>query len=158
VNLNFAEFPFLGIWVNRASAGVPTHAGWHHARCRAIRRTKVGKEEETAVLSSAEENKAIVRRFLEELVKGNFDVIDELLAEGFVDRSLMPGQGSTREDLKRSVAEIQEAFSTTSFTIVVQLAEGETSENSVTAKFAEFLFHALGRIERKGCTRSSMLP
>jgi serine phosphatase RsbU (regulator of sigma subunit) len=77
-------------------------------------------------LSSAEENKAIVRRFLEELVKGNFDVIDELLAEGFVDRSLMPGQGSTREDFKRSVAEIHEAFSGTSFTIVVQVAEGDT--------------------------------
>ena len=78
------------------------------------------------MLSSAEENKAIVRRFLEELVKGNFDVIDELLAEGFVDRSLMPGQGSTREDFKRSVAEIHEAFSGTSFTIVVQVAEGDT--------------------------------
>jgi len=77
-------------------------------------------------LSSAEENKAIVRRFLEELVKGNFDVIDELLAEGFVDRSLMPGQGSIREDFKRSVAEIHEAFSGTSFTIVVQVAEGDT--------------------------------
>ena len=77
-------------------------------------------------MSSAEENKAIVRRFLEELVKGNFDVIDELLAEGFVDRSLMPGQGSTREDFKRSVAEIHEAFSGTSFTIVVQVAEGDT--------------------------------
>ena len=78
------------------------------------------------MLSSAEENKAIVRRFLEELVKGNFDVIDELLAEGFVDRSLMPGQGSTREDFKSSVAEIHEAFSGTSFTIVVQVAEGDT--------------------------------
>jgi serine phosphatase RsbU (regulator of sigma subunit)/predicted ester cyclase len=78
------------------------------------------------VLSSAEENKAIVRRFLEELVKGNFDVIDELLSPDFVDRSLMPGQGSTREDFKRSVAEIHEAFSGTSFTIVVQVAEGDT--------------------------------
>jgi serine phosphatase RsbU (regulator of sigma subunit)/ketosteroid isomerase-like protein len=78
------------------------------------------------VLSSAEENKAVVRRFLEELVKGNFDVVDELLSPDFVDRSLMPGQGSTREDYKRSVAEIHEAFSGTSFTIVVQVAEGDT--------------------------------
>src|SRR5215208_6238906 len=53
------RIPLLRGWVNRASAGVPTHAGWHHARCRALRRTKVGKEE-TAVLSSAEENKALV--------------------------------------------------------------------------------------------------
>jgi steroid delta-isomerase-like uncharacterized protein len=76
-------------------------------------------------VSSAEENKAIVRRFLEELVKGNLDVIDELLVPDFVDRALMPGQGSTREDFKRTIAEIHEAFSTTSFTIEEQVAEGD---------------------------------
>jgi hypothetical protein len=39
------------------------------------RRTQVGKEVEAAVLSEAEENKAIVRRFEEELARGNLDVI-----------------------------------------------------------------------------------
>jgi hypothetical protein len=54
-------------------------------------------------VSSAEENKAIVRRFLEEhMAKGNLDVIDELAAPDFVDRSLLHGQGPTREDFKRS--------------------------------------------------------
>ncbi len=49
--------------------------------------------------SEAEENKAIARRFLEEtMAKGNLDVIDELVSPDFVDRSLMPGQGPTRED------------------------------------------------------------
>ena len=76
--------------------------------------------------SEAEQNKAIVLRFLEELVKGNLDVIDELLSPDFVDRALMPGQGSTREDFKRLVAEILEAFSTTSYTIEEQVAEGDT--------------------------------
>jgi serine phosphatase RsbU (regulator of sigma subunit)/predicted ester cyclase len=85
------------------------------------------------VLSEAERNKAIVRRLLEELAKGNLDVIDELLAPDFVDRSLMPGQGPTREDYKRSVAEILDAFSTTSFTIEEQIAEGET----VVTKYTE---------------------
>jgi len=84
-------------------------------------------------LSSAEENKALVRRFLEEAVKSNLDVIDELLSPDFVDHSLMPGQGSTREDFKRSIADIQEAFSTTSFTIVEQIAEGDT----VVTKYRE---------------------
>ena len=60
-------------------------------------------EEEEAAVSSAEENKAIVRRFLEELDKGNLDVIDELLSPDFVDRALMPGQGSTRENFKRTI-------------------------------------------------------
>ncbi len=85
------------------------------------------------MLSSADENKAIVRRFLKESVKGNLDVIDELLSPDFVDRSLMPGQGSTRQDFKRSIAEIHEAFSTTSYTIVEQVAEGDT----VVTKYTE---------------------
>src|ERR671920_1851040 len=84
-------------------------------------------EEEAPVSPEAEENKAIVRRFLEEhMVKGNLDVIDELAAPDFVDRSLLPGQGPTREDFKRSVAEILEAYPITSFTIEEQVAEGDT--------------------------------
>ena len=83
--------------------------------------------------SGADENKAIVRRFLEELARGNLDVIDELLNPDFVDRSLMPGQGPTREDFKRTIAEINEAFSTTSFTIEEQLAEGD----KVVTKYTE---------------------
>jgi predicted ester cyclase len=77
-------------------------------------------------VSSAEENKAIARRFEEELAKGNLDVIDELLSPDFVDRSLLPGQGSTREDFKRSLEEIRDAFSTTGFIMQEQIAEGDT--------------------------------
>jgi serine phosphatase RsbU (regulator of sigma subunit)/predicted ester cyclase len=103
--------------------------------CRPNRNNvEVAKEEEkAAVLSEAEENKVIVRRFLEELAKGNLDVIDELVAPDFVDRSLMPGQGPTREDYKRSVEEILAAFSTTSFTIEEQIAEGDT----IVTKYTE---------------------
>ena len=74
---------------------------------------------------SAEENKAIVRRFVEELDKGNLDVIDELLAPDFVDRSLLPGQEPDRESFKRSVAEMQAPFSNTKRTIDDQVAEGD---------------------------------
>jgi len=82
---------------------------------------------------SAEENKAVVRRFLEEPLKGNLDVIDELLSPDFVDRNLMPGQGPTREDFKRSVEELLDAFSTTSYIIEEQVAEGDT----VVTKYRE---------------------
>jgi predicted ester cyclase len=75
---------------------------------------------------SVEENKAIVRRFEEELNKGNLDVIDELLSPDFVDRSLIPGQGPTREDFKRTQQQVFDAFHTTSFTIEKQIAEGDT--------------------------------
>ena len=82
---------------------------------------------------SVEENKALVRRFLEEQARGNLDVIDELLSPGFVDRGLLPGQGPTREDFKRAVAEILDAFSIISFTIEEQIAEGDT----VVTKYKE---------------------
>ncbi len=75
--------------------------------------------------SEAEENKALVRRFVEELDKGNLDVIDELLAPDFVDRSLLPGQAPDRESFKRSVAEMQAPFSDTNITIDEQVAEGD---------------------------------
>ena len=76
--------------------------------------------------SEAEENKAIARRFLEEtMAKGNLDVIDELAAPDFVDRTLLPGQGPTREDYKRSVAEALDTTPITSFIIEEQIAEGE---------------------------------
>jgi serine phosphatase RsbU (regulator of sigma subunit)/predicted ester cyclase len=82
---------------------------------------------------SVEENKALVRRFLEEQAKGNLDVIDELLSPDFVDRALLPGQGPTREDFKRAVTEILDAFSIRSFTIEEQVAEGDT----VVTKYTE---------------------
>ena len=82
---------------------------------------------------SLEENKALVRRFLEEQAKGNLDVIDELLSPDFVDRGLLPGQGPTREDFKRSVTEILDAFSIISFNIEEQIAEGDT----VVTKYTE---------------------
>ena len=77
-------------------------------------------------MSVEKENKAIVRRFEEEMARGNLDVIDELLSPDFVDRNLLPGQGPTREDFKRTNKEFLDAFSITSFAIVEQIAEGDT--------------------------------
>lgn len=76
-------------------------------------------------MSVEEENKAIARRFLEELAKGNYDIIDELLAPDFVDRSLMPGQEPDREGYKRSIAEMNASFSNIHITIDEQVAEGD---------------------------------
>ena len=82
---------------------------------------------------SAEENKALVRRFLEEQARGNLEVIDEVLSPDFVDRALLPGQGPSREDFKRAVTEILDAFSIIDFTIEEQVAEGDT----VVTKYKE---------------------
>ena len=77
-------------------------------------------------MSSEEKNKALVRKFLEEVwTKGNVAVVDELLAPGFVDRSLLPGQVPTREGYKRSITEFRAAFSFDDLTIEYQIAKGD---------------------------------
>ena len=53
---------------------------------------------------SAAENKALVRRFYEEIDKGNIDVLDELVAEDYMDHNPppFPGLAPGREGLKQA--------------------------------------------------------
>jgi ketosteroid isomerase-like protein len=53
---------------------------------------------------SAEENKALVRRFYEEIDKGNIDAMDELVAEDYVNHHPppFPGLAPGREGLKQA--------------------------------------------------------
>ena len=85
-----------------------------------------------------ENNKALVRKFFEEVWnKGNVAVVDELLAPDFVDRSLLPGQGPSREEYKRSITEFRAAFSFADLTIEAQIAEGDM----VVTKFSTRCIH-----------------
>ncbi len=87
--------------------------------------------------SKQEKNKALARRLLEAFVNRDVDTIDELVAPEFVDRSLLPGQDSSREGYKRSTAEFQAAFSFADFTIEHQIAEGDM----VVTKFSTRCIH-----------------
>src|SRR5215203_5914490 len=89
-------------------------------------------EEEAAVPSEAEENKVIVRRFLEATARGDLDAMDEMIAPDFVDRSLMPGQEPDREGFKRSVAELDAPFTNQRVTIEDQTTEGDKVLTRVT--------------------------
>jgi predicted ester cyclase len=71
---------------------------------------------------------------METWVIGDPDTIEELLAPEFVDRSLLPGQGSSREEYKRSVTNFQAAFSSADFTIEDQIAEGDKVVTKFSAK------------------------
>src|SRR5918998_235264 len=87
------------------------------------RRTRVGEEN---AHMSAEENKVVVRRLIEEVYnRGNLDIADELLAPDYVDHTWPPGKYAGREGLKRSVAKQRAASSDLHITIEEQIAEGD---------------------------------
>jgi predicted ester cyclase len=75
---------------------------------------------------SAEENKVVVRRLIEEVYnRGNLDITDELLAPDYVDHTWPPGEYAGREGLKRSVAKQRAASSDLHINIEEQIAEGD---------------------------------
>ncbi|MGZ3860603.1 MAG: ester cyclase [Flavisolibacter sp.] len=60
---------------------------------------------------TAEENKALVRRFYEEIDKGNIGILDELVAEDYIDHSPppFPGLAAGREGVKQAFRIFQQA-------------------------------------------------
>jgi serine phosphatase RsbU (regulator of sigma subunit)/predicted ester cyclase len=89
---------------------------------------------------SVEENKALVRRFLEAHAKGDLDALEEMLAPDFVDHNLIPGQEPGREGYLRSFTEFHAAYSDTRYVIEKQVAEGD----EVVTTFAVSATHDRG--------------
>ena len=83
---------------------------------------------------SAEENMALVRRFFEAQGEGDLDALHEILAEDFVDRSLLPSEDPDREGYKRSVAEDHAAFSELRYIIEDQVATGDKVVSRLTIR------------------------
>jgi serine phosphatase RsbU (regulator of sigma subunit)/predicted ester cyclase len=75
---------------------------------------------------SVEQNKALVRRFLEARTKADLDAMEEMMAPDFVSRPRLPGQPADRESYKRQVAEYVGAFSGVHLIIEEQVAERDT--------------------------------
>jgi len=77
-------------------------------------------------MSSSDENKQLVRRFYEEIDKGNLDVIDELVAEDYLDHNPppFPGLGTGREGVKQAFKIFWEA-TPGHHRIEDQIAEGD---------------------------------
>jgi steroid delta-isomerase-like uncharacterized protein len=75
---------------------------------------------------SAEENKALVRRFVDEVQSaGNIDAIDELCSPEFVNHSAPPGVPSNCEGVKQLTAMFRQAFPDSYFTVEDMIAEGD---------------------------------
>ena len=89
---------------------------------------------------SLEENKALVRRFLEAHAKGDLDTLEDMLAPDFVDHNLIPGQEPGRDGYLRSFTEYHAAYSDTRYVIEKQVAEGD----EVVTTFAVSATHDRG--------------
>jgi steroid delta-isomerase-like uncharacterized protein len=77
-------------------------------------------------MSDIEGNKAVIRRFVEEVQNNkNWDVFDELNAEDFVNHSAPPGVPSDRAGGKMYLAAFMGAFPDCRFTIDDMIAEGD---------------------------------
>jgi len=94
---------------------------------------------------SAENNKALVRRYFEDAWnKHNPALVDEIYATDFVDRSPdIPGIAHTRDGLKQFVGVYLRAFPDADITIEDQLVEGDrvvtrwTGRGTQTGEFME---------------------
>src|SRR5215207_8244417 len=75
---------------------------------------------------SAEENKALVRRWFEELDKRNFAIIDELIPEDYVDHNPpLPDMPPGREGVRQSSLRLYESFPDAIHILEDQMAEGD---------------------------------
>src|SRR5919106_72318 len=91
---------------------------------------------EDDAVSSAEENKAIVRRLFKALAEGDLDAMRELLAPDFVDHHPLPGEEAPGpEDYLRAAAGASAAFSNLRYVFDEQMpAEGERVVSRLTMR------------------------
>src|SRR5215210_9073677 len=83
---------------------------------------------------STEENKALVRRFIQAQNEKDLAALEEIMAPDFVDHSILPGQGTTREAYLQDVAEHQAASSEARLRIEDQMAEDDQVISRLTIR------------------------
>jgi predicted ester cyclase len=87
---------------------------------------------------SAEQNKALVRRFFEARVKTDLDTLDKMLALDFVSHTkVLPGHKPDREGYKQTIAEYSATFSNRRFIVEEQVAEAD----KVVTRFTVHVTH-----------------
>jgi steroid delta-isomerase-like uncharacterized protein len=82
---------------------------------------------------STDQNKALVRRFVDEIfVRGSFEAVDELLADDFVGHT-WPSTGDGKADLKRAIERVSTGLADATFTIEDMIAEDDRVAVRLTA-------------------------
>lgn len=100
---------------------------------------------------STEQNKAVVRRFMTEVLEGgNFDAIDDLLAPNYVNKAM---GGTDLAGFKAMLPAMGAVISGMRFNIVNLVAEGD----AVVARYTSEITLATGKkIEGRGLTYYSL--
>ena len=84
---------------------------------------------------STEANKALVRRYFEELDKRNFAVFDEVLADDYVDHNPpLPDLPPGREGVRQASIMLAAAFPDAVHTLLDQMAEGDKVMTRMTVR------------------------
>src|SRR5215208_3565789 len=83
---------------------------------------------------SAEENKALVRRFMETRARADLNAIEGMLAPGFISHGPRPGYQPDREGYMRQVAEFVTAFSDVRFVIEDQVAQDDKVVSRISGR------------------------
>src|SRR5215208_847689 len=83
---------------------------------------------------SAEENKALVRRFMETRARTDLNAIEGMLAPGFISHGSRPGYQPDREGYMRQVAEFVTAFSDVRFVIEDQVAQDDKVVSRISGR------------------------
>ena len=73
----------------------------------------------------SEANKALARRFYESINAGRLEIIDEVVAENFVEHENFPGLEPNREGLRQMFGMMRKAFPDFRMTIEDMVAEGD---------------------------------
>jgi len=80
-----------------------------------------------------EDAKSLVRRFYEEVGAGNLGVIDELVADDFIDHEEFPGLEPSKEGVKKFFAMLSSAFPDLRMEVHEMLADGDLVSARVIA-------------------------
>ena len=80
-----------------------------------------------------EENKALVRRFIDDIfVGGKTEAVDELLTDDFVGHT-WPSSGDGKSDLKKAMGRVSKGLTDPRFTVDDMIAEGDLVAVRLTA-------------------------
>ena len=82
----------------------------------------------------SQENKAKVRRFYDEVQKGNLSVIDELVGPNFVDRNPAPGQAPGAEGVRAYFTALRAALTNLQITVERVVAEGDLAAAHISIR------------------------